>query len=155
MKMSLVKAHVSNLKPLQKLEELHGLHLPPELVGYPCSAITLRFRKALCTKFLQKWEVKAVAFSENDWLFWWSEESPSRDEQALPSFPFLTRFWKDLEGRKITLFNNILKVNLLHLQSGKVDHSLLFAHTRSCFHKSDSCWRYSCLAPLTLPWTFY
>lgn len=42
MKMGLVKAHVSNLKPLQKLKELHSLCLSPELVGYPSSAVTLR-----------------------------------------------------------------------------------------------------------------
>jgi len=53
MKMGLLKAQVSNLKPLQNLEELHSLHVLPELVGYPSSAIALHFRKALCTKFLQ------------------------------------------------------------------------------------------------------
>ena len=70
--------------------------------------------------------------------------------KALPFVLFLTRLWKDSEGRTIALFNDILKVNILHLQTGKVDHSLAFAHPGSCFHKSDSCWRYSCFAPVTL-----
>lgn len=111
------------------------------------------FRKALCTKFLQNWEVKAVAFSENDWLFWWSKESPSRDEQGTPLLSVSDEALEWFGGQKIALFNDTFKVNLLHLQTGKVDHLLLFsAHAGSSFHKSDSCWKSSCLAPVTVPW---
>lgn len=154
MKTGTVRAHVSNLKPLHKLEELHGLHLSPKLVGYPGSAIALHFRKALCTKFLAKLRSETSCFFW-EWLTVLMKRGVPFQRWARHSFPFQMRLWKDSEGRKIALFNDMFKVHLFHLQTGKVEHLLLFsAHTGSCFHKSDGCWRYSCFAPVTVLWTF-
>lgn len=140
MKLGLVKALVPNLNPPQKLKELHSLHLSAQLVEYPrlwmpCAwfAVSRRqhqacFRKALCTQSLLNWEVKAVAFSENDWLFWWSKESPSRDEQGTPLLSVSDEALEGFGGWKAALFNYIFKVNIFHLQAEKVDNFLFSAH---------------------------
>lgn len=172
MKMGLVKALVRDLNPLQKLKDLHSSHLSAQLVGYPrlqlpCAwfAVSKRqhqacFRKALCTKSLLNWEVKAVAFSENDWLFWWSKESPSRDEQGTPLLSVSNEALEGFGGWKIAWFNYIFKVNLLHLQTEKVDRLLfstcfLFPHIKQLLEIYLSCSCYSTLdffVRVFIPW---
>lgn len=60
---------------------------------------------------LAKARSESSAFSENDCLFGYVRSPLPEMRKALPSVLFLTRLWKDSEGRKVALFKGGKKLN--------------------------------------------